>query len=1049
MTNPIWQQGMLIKSEQLTTRFSEDSEKWAERVCAVFGTQIPKTLPEVTNVSDVGKQINKYSTKLDKDYECVRDGLSISLPARSLFSTVEETDVKEQRMQQAVLAQPLPWMAAALLRVSETNKRITKKVQEQLYSTHQLLYTLLENVDEVTTTKQKLVEVKSFVVSKVCLFHFSHSTTNYLTWDAALENWTIAKKISGSSISNRVKKVMHKLCSISCLEAPPSNHEIVTFSSCKNPSAEDHATFRSFVAERSEEYIRELFNIPNSFKKILCPIFEQHESIRLLVLYYCFRLNEIKKTSSASDHFLQTASKELSPLHEIALNEFFSILAKTARNASNISETIQDKLKQRTSKISAFYIQLKPHLDNLPMPLYFLIEHFYNLERFMESIELLSAINMHKLSSELKTHPLEILFSSSEIGRKEVKESSEQWKEIQQALLLLETLQKNYAFSIEPEDLLVLALLCVQKKSKNIDIEKLFECYSEFAKNTLSTSSPLERLDLLLNFDIKELPPFFSAFTKKGTTTVKEEEYSEALKKILSFPRFLPNLETIIKKLCITPTLEDVVLACTWGKKKGVDISEEELPLFIQSLERYAFTNCQKILLVLEFRYCDAVKIHYEMLLSLENYLRLTLPRELAFSWLVFHEMTRENMQQLLSQLTEWRDLEALDNEKIYLLNTLLSTQFKESSALPPIPNSDIHYKGAIKLFCLRSLYNQEESSSSASFFPNMLPYPLHPTPSLFSSCDKAMRYQASHQAFFGSWKESGQGYFDYSLFMVKNPMLLETCSSTFRLEISKQRLLALSESDAFKHAFLREMLKFFLSNMSLLTKYTGNTVSLPDLNTALKALEFSEKLAKDTLLITALKQYERECYEELQALFLFAYKLHHFVRKNFIKFSKPLETTSDRLALPQLLTMGSVYDCGETLSLLPPSKKGDYSAFEPCFSINKKGCSFTLETSQHKRMEKFYEKEQMVEKEVLYDLSLHTKILKVKISLHGVLSSTRDINYPIGSFLTLEQIQQLIAWQTLLMKSAFYQLPQVSVSDVQKQFANLKISTDKNGANQ
>jgi hypothetical protein len=478
MGEPIWKIGALIASEELTKRFQTDAEKWAKRVCICFGNTIPLNFSEVTSNQAIKLIVQKNITTLNTHYKCIQDGLEIPLPTNSRFSVEDAKEVQFHHRQQAILAQQLPWIKLALLQSSEVNNKIKHVVSTRLATCINDLYLLLENSEERSIQKCRLAALKSFLISQFCMFQIDGEKTNAITWEALLQLWVEKEIPPQHPIASRIQELKQYLCSISCLKKPPPEDESVTFNPItKRQEVPDCTSFRSFVALSTANYLENRFAIPQAAARRLCPIFETHECLRILVMYYCYRLFEIKKAcKGVIDLFFSTAEQELGPMRSQLAKELYSKI-DTYLLEYEFSGVLKSELQKRPTKISEFYKSTKAKIPAIAEPHFLelsaLLDQFNTVEAFCECAELLCS---HDIQTKQTTrvvphwHPFTIFFAGSSEDRTTLKHVYHVSNDVDTAVYILYNLEVNYGFTIPNEKKLFLAIRCQQRKFMGVKI---------------------------------------------------------------------------------------------------------------------------------------------------------------------------------------------------------------------------------------------------------------------------------------------------------------------------------------------------------------------------------------------------------------------------------------------------------------------------------------------------------------------------------------------------------------------------------------------------
>jgi hypothetical protein len=968
-TKPVWQTGDLIASESLEMRLQSDPQKWGSRVCIVLGNSFPLLVPFTTKIQQI---IQSHIQTLNENYLKALRSEPVPLPSTSFFSMSEPKELMHLLITQAVQAQQLPWIKASLLPPSEIKEQIKKKtIDRQTECTH-CLYQLLEEGGKLCVKNHCLSLLKSFLLSQICFYEFKSKKTLALTWDMALALWVKEHGITKA----RVGSLSEALKKISSLEEV-SGEESTLFEPCidlGNPS------FRSFVAAKSCDYIATALSIPQEFVKKLSPLFEQYELARLLVLHYCQTLDHFKTKCANVDNFFKCFDEQGSKLKEILVND---------------------------------------------------IEHSDTLEVFCESASLYTATILlgSTTPNTPSWHPMNILLATSKVSRTTLTAKFSLWQNIAKAALCLAQLESTYKFEIPDKEKFDFALAYSKKSLENSNLSQIITSYSSFSLH-FQDKAPLERIKLLLDFNLT-LPLLAQYLPKEGSISSNERLYLEAVRNICLDNKLLPCIEEVLKELQTPLTFDEIITLCKWGPKKYLSYFllnnyptvTSTIKVVIERLKKYHFSNYQKVFVAIQYIYSKIqhtpsiinqqnrptdVELHIDMLSSIEETLNLPLPQKIAFSWLVHHEIKKRELDEMIKTLKKARAEDCLDQEAINSCNEALTSLFSESRALDPIPGTDPLYKTAIRQFLERTIhYNvlQYEEQSPLFFYPKILPYP--PKSTIFSHAAPNPLYQNHHMAFFASWNESEteNDRYEYSLYMVKSPYILETSSSVFTLKIPKTTFESCSLEEGFKYTFFRILLHFFVSKVSLTTEYSE----------VVKELQKHPKLELDPVMNAALSEYPLYGSEG-RALFSFANQLHRFVRRTCVRFATPARETTTNKPFLELASQGSVYDEGEFLSLLDSAHKKHFSQLAPSFTISKTAITFDVKTGTFTKKEAFYENDQEVVKEVVFELAVSKQSLNVTIALKQE-SLFLHMKYSLQE----KNLLWLIAWQTLLLKSKFY----------------------------
>jgi hypothetical protein len=1079
MTNTIWQVGALIDSEKLPQLFtSKEAHKWGFLVCVVLGNRLTPSLQAVTANPKINTYVSGVINQLNTNYEHVRDGLLLPQKSISIYDRRNVAELQRVEMLQAVQAQELPWIKAALLTISDINKKIKEQITTNFNDCVNCLHTLLDTTDEVTVRVRQLASLKSFLASQICLYRRENDKTQFHTWDEALLLWTTKCTISQTAIATRITAIAEELKKISCLEDHSENTQTVTFEYCGDSVMDTtYTSFRSFLATESVTYICDLFKIQKASCPYLLRLFASNEYVRSLSLFYCSSLTRIQEKCTASEQFCQDAEQECLPIKTLLLENFFSIIAD-ASQTEGLSKILRDKLNRPTSTIESFRLATASGFgkndEGVALELKVLIEHFYFLEVFFESITLLLTMNI--TSQQLaqlppEWHPFSVLMASDSTTRSAFRNTVSIAEQVALAFYPLKSLEDSYEFTIPQEEKLLAAIRCQGQKTPLLP---LYKAYTGFS-SAFSIKSPLDRLRFLLDCTLGSEPCLLSEYYQQNSQVCSTEtEYLKAAKNSRVAKCFPLALTTIIQELNIAPTFDEIILVCTHAPQQdynfeGYGFYIAEVKKLLKRLEKYQFSNFQKLLIAIELIHTkikamepveddvdpgnlpSRVEEHIDMLFNLEGYLRLDLPKEIAFSWLIYREMNRTKIADFLKDLETLRSQTSLNADDMEKLATTIFTCLSPQDGLRVLPEADPTYKTALMLFCSRTIYNtavnETQGYTASFFFPKTLPYPDYGLENIFSATDPNETYTHHHQLFFSSWNESKDGFYDYSLFMVKNFFCLETYSSSFRLEISKKRFQELGTAASFVHAFLGYLLSFLVSDLSMMAPYFGDTPTPNEIKslceTALNFMKNDPKTTKSPILQAAFKEFPSDCYEEIKAVFIFAYKLHHFVRKNFVKFSTKLSNAD--IAIPRHhAATGIIYDGmiddKPCLSLLP-IQVAQKSQFKSCYIIAKDAPKLSIETAETSSKTFFFEHEKSVEKKLFYTLVLEKETVDVTISMKNPAISL-SMSYPKTSFLSTQDIQQLIAWQTLLLKSKFYKQA-ISVKSATTHTRGLSLTTN------
>ncbi len=1067
-TCSLWKAGTLVSSEHLESLSLETfSKETAKRVCIALGTTLPLQLQVITSNPQRQTCLSQIAKQFNTLYEQLTSGKMPVPETMSYFTSTSTVAVRDLTIKQAIGAQPLPWIKAALLSVLQAIPKIRQQLKDAHDSCVQRLFYLLETAEEIQIEKKELAPLKSFIASHICLYECNQKNIASLTWDQALQKWTVQHKIDGTSVSQRVQQIQKHLCEISCLKTDHTGK--VRFDEYSNSQDTPYVSFRDFLVSESVTYICSLFDIPQSpsYTSLLSDVFKKHESARSLVLLYCNTLTEIAWKNTSITSFAEHAQDPSNSLRKLLVQEFFSLL-ETQFPCEQFQDPLKTTLQKRPDDIASFYQANYSHISfstaqDQAQRLQSFITNFYLLEKFcICTLFLRMADYTPQDHARLPINwPLFAIFweSTSATLTTWMRTAHKTTSKLFNGIHILVEIEREYHFEIPVQDKLLLAIRYLNNSHKNF--AALYKTHTELSSRFSVPASPLQRLSFLVDHAHRLDPPFLHKEITSQTTrlTATEEEYFTAAQNNLSVQFFgvMLQLAPTNNYLNLTPTADDFITLCINGPNPSISLknftSHTQVSKQITAVGiRYNFSAVQRLLLFVQCIYhriketeppesgvfreqrTHSFADHIATLMALEDYLRLSLPPEVVFSWLIYQELSPTGINDLISECKKIRGQDTFDVQMIETLHSAIDEQFGSQQTLKVFPQVDLGYKEALKVLCLRSLYNLEIAQFAKStpryipefFFPKTLPCPDYALTSSFSSAAPQGKYPHYHPAFFGTWT-STQDVFSYSLWITKTAKHLETCSASFTLPISKKRLQQLSIEHPPLYAFLADILSLFVSEMSRLTKYSHNSL-VPQQDDqggyqacyqAINNLLFSPKIANDKMLRMAIQEYPQLCKDELAAIFAFAYQLHHFVRTSFIQFSSPLPTMGIPGSFLELASKGNIYDHGHCLSLLPPATQQDFSASVDCFTLSKKPFPVSIAPGKYSTASKFYEMTGAISKNIIYDISNTSDLLSVAISIENSPISLQ-MHYPLNqSYLNLEE---LITWQTLLIKSAYYQ---------------------------